>query len=114
MRADSSTLQHLQAIKTTEGELQAAVTHLATLYGWRWYHVYDSRRSNPGFPDLTLTRKGRLLFIELKSQRGKVRPEQQDWLNDLDEVERKSGGLVVARLWRPSDWLDGTIEEALR
>jgi hypothetical protein len=107
-------LRAVTALAMSEEELQTAVTHLATLYGWRWYHVYDSRRSNPGFPDLVLTRRGRLIFCELKSQRGKVRPEQQDWLNDLDEVERKTGGLVVARLWRPSDWLSNEIEEVLR
>ena len=107
-------LHHLTALAMSEEELQTAVTHMATLCGWRSYHTYNSRRSNPGFPDLVLTRRGRLLFVELKSQRGKVRPEQQDWLNDLDEVERKTGGLVMARLWRPSSWGCGEVEEVLR
>lgn len=39
---------------------------------------------------------------------------QVDWLNRLDVIERKSSGLVVARLWKPSDWLSGEIEEVLR
>ena len=86
-----------------ERELQQAVQEAAALFGWLYYHTYDSRRSNPGFPDLVLARNGTILFVELKSQTGKVSPEQQTWLDAV-------GGIV----WRPSDWLDGTITETLR
>ena len=53
-----------------------------------------------GFPDLVLVhpRRQLLAFAELKSDRGRVRPEQEAWLADL----REAG--VVAFLWRPSDW----------
>ena len=83
---------------TTEREFQAAVTELAKTCGWKVYHTYDSRRSNPGWPDLVLAKPPRLLFVELKAQKGKLRPEQQEWLQTLLECQQD------ARIWRPADW----------
>jgi hypothetical protein len=90
----------------TEAAFQAAIIELATLAGWLCHHEYDSRRSTPGYPDLTLCKPPRLLLIELKTQRGRVRPEQREWLAALAECP----GVEVA-LWRPSDW--PAIEAAL-
>jgi hypothetical protein len=84
----------------TEAEWQRTVTEYATLRGWRVYHTHDSRRSGAGFPDLTMVRTGRIVFAELKSEKGRVRPEQQDWLDELAVC------CVEAYLWRPSDWPD--------
>jgi hypothetical protein len=66
------------------------------------YHAYDSRRSEPGWPDLVLAKPERPLIIaELKSRRGKVSVAQRGWL----EVLGRSTGLEV-RLWRPGDWTE--------
>jgi hypothetical protein len=92
----------------TERQLQDAVIELAEMLKWLVYHTYDSRRSNPGFPDLVMVRGGRLLFVELKSAKGKLRPEQHVWLNALDTC----GAEVYT--WRPDDWTDGSIEACLR
>lgn len=82
----------------TEKEFQAQVLQLARLAGWRFYHTHDSRRSTPGFPNLVMVRPPVIVFAELKTQAGKVRPEQRDWFDAL-------GGCETAgtRLWRPSD-----------
>jgi len=92
---------------TTEKEFQAQVLHLAKLTGWRCYHTHDSRRSAPGFPDLALCRPPVIVFAELKTDTGKARPEQRDWLAALGGCES-----VEAALWRPSDWRE--IEEVLK
>lgn len=49
------------------------------------YHTYDSRRSDPGFPDDVLMTKDRrrLLFIEAKRQDGALSHEQVIWLDAL-------------------------------
>lgn len=82
----------------TEGELQGFVVTLARLHGWLAYHTYDSRRSEAGFPDLTMVRDGRIIFAELKSEKGKVTAAQQRWLDWL----AKSSAVEVY-VWRPSD-----------
>ncbi len=51
-----------------------------------------------GFPDWVLVRDGRLLFVELKSEKGKVEPEQIAWLAEINQCQG-----VGAHLWRPSD-----------
>lgn len=96
------------ASSMTERDLQAVTIELAEWLGWLSYHTYDSRRSQPGFPDLILVRRDRAIAVELKSGRGKVTAEQQTWLDAL-----ASAGIPTA-VWRPADWFDGSIEAALR
>jgi hypothetical protein len=62
-----------------------------------------------GFPDLVLVRDGRLLFVELKAERGKASPEQGEWLEALSGVH----GIEVC-LWRPADWLSGAVAAFLK
>lgn len=90
----------------TEAGFQAAVVHLASMRGWQVYHDYDSRRSAAGFPDLCLVRDGRVLFAELKTERGRLRTEQRAWLVALGLCAG-----VEVYLWRPSSWAQ--IERAL-
>lgn len=91
-----------------EDELQALVIGMARLRGWRVYHTHDSRRSPAGWPDLILARPPRLLAVELKSERGRVTVKQREWLEGLAAC-----GVSVA-VWRPSDWLGGAVDAALR
>ena len=80
----------------SEKQFQAQILQLANLTGWLTYHVYDSRLSAAGFPDLVLCRPPLVLFAELKSEAGRLRPEQEAWLEAL-----RGCGSVGARLWRP-------------
>jgi len=83
---------------TAESDFQSAVIALAKQYGWRVYHVPDSRRvTDKGFPDLTLLHKeqGRVIFAELKSEKGRVTKDQMLWLAGL-----QTSGAEVA-VWRP-------------
>lgn len=89
----------------TEADWQTQVIELATLYGWRHQHQFDSRRSVPGWPDLVLCRPPELLIVELKTDKGRVRPEQQVWLDDLAACG------VETAVWRPSDF--ETVHERL-
>ena len=66
----------------TEKQWQSQVVDLARLTGWRVYHTFDSRRSQPGYPDLTLV-KDRAVFLELKTEEGKLSAAQKDWLAAL-------------------------------
>ena len=91
----------------TERQWQQRVVDLAQLRGWRHFHAYSSRRSPAGWPDLALVRTGRLVLAELKTERGRVRPEQHVWLEQLATVAG-----VEVHLWRPSDWPQ--VQQVLR
>ena len=79
----------------SEKQFQYHVIEYAKNKGWKVYHTYDSRRSEPGFPDLVLVRNV-TLFRELKSERGKLTPAQMEWGNAL----RNAGDDF--KVWRPS------------
>jgi len=89
----------------TEKEFQQTVVDMARLLGWRVYHTHDSRRSEPGFPDLCLVRD-RIVFLELKTATGKVTPEQAGWISAITAA----GGTALAV--RPKDLPE--IEKALK
>lgn len=82
----------------TEAEFQSAVCALARKLGCSVFHPQNVKRSEPGFPDLTILGKNGLLFRELKTEEGRLRPEQADWLAKFE----KAG--IDATVWRPSDW----------
>ena len=96
--------------KASEADFQRAVIDLAQLRGWRVMHIHDSRRGlGAGYPDLTLLHRvtGRLLFIELKAANGRLSPDQQEWLTNL-----QVGG-HTALVWRPLDFASGAIQKTL-
>ena len=79
----------------TEKQFQAKIIEVAKLFGWHYYHPYDSRRSPPGFPDLVLV-KDRVLFRELKTEKGRLTAYQIAWGKRLMDA-----GSDFA-VWRPS------------
>lgn len=118
MASEAATGRALVYAETaTEAEFQAAVVDLARLHGWRvhflpdwvWRLVVSAMRRHPrrgrewsaaGFPDLVLVKPPRVVFAELKSARGRVRPVQAGWLDDLGQ-----SGVTVC-VWRPKDLED--------
>jgi hypothetical protein len=84
-----------------ETHLQAAVEAELQVRGWRYFHAYDARRSVPGFPDLVCLRGSRVLVAEIKTMRGRVSPEQRDWLAAFELAG------VESHLWRlPAAWAE--------
>jgi hypothetical protein len=92
----------------SEAALQRMVIDLAKYSGYMYWHCVDPRKSQRGFPDLVLchVHTGRLLLIELKTDVGKVRPEQAVWLKHL-------GIRHEAYVLRPADWHSGRIRDLL-
>ena len=101
----------------TEAELQENVVELAQWLGYQWIHIRPAQRrddtwyvpyqGDTGFPDLMLVHKQthRMILAELKSEDGRTTREQWEWIDAAGDW-----GFV----WRPSDWLDGTIEGLLK
>jgi uncharacterized protein YndB with AHSA1/START domain len=100
--------------KYTEPEFATQVEHLLKMFGWHWCHFRPARTEHgwrtaisghKGFPDYIAVRPPRLLVFELKSERGKVSPEQQEWLDILGQLKDDPYGesTVEVYLFRPSD-----------
>ncbi len=73
----------ISEIAITEKAFESQVKSLAKIFGWRYYHTWRSFHSPAGFPDVVMVRPPRLVFAELKSEKGKTTPEQEGWLEDL-------------------------------
>ncbi len=100
----------------TEIQFLGQIIDLAHLCGWRVQHqrpAWTNKgyrtpiQGDAGFPDLVLVRPPRCLFVELKSDKGKLSPEQERWLRELSACL----GIQVC-IWRPSDF--DKIVEILR
>jgi hypothetical protein len=92
----------------TEKEFQQQVCELAKILGWTIAHFAPAltkhgwrtpaRVDGAGFPDLVLTGRGRTIFRELKTDRGRLSDDQKAWQTLL-----KRNGADVA-VWRPMLW----------
>jgi hypothetical protein len=82
----------------TEKAWQNQIIELATFCGWVHYHTYDSRRSAAGWPDLVLCRPPQLIFVELKTAKGRVTRAQAEWQAWLVACGQEF------YVWRPSDF----------
>ena len=90
----------MNRILISEKQFQELVIDYARLKGWEVYHTHNSRRSAPGYPDLSMVRGARHVVAELKSEHGRLTPEQERWL----EAFRATPAEVY--IWRPSAWPD--------
>lgn len=90
----------------TETQFRQQVIDLAKVFGFKTYFTWTSIHSPKGFPDLVLRKPPRIIFAELKTDKGIVTPAQQEWHDDLIACGQE------AYIWRPSDF--EKIVEALK
>lgn len=102
--------------KMSEKVLTELVKKSLRSSGWMVAHFHDSRRevkpgifigdsAAKGFPDIVATKKERLLVAELKSEKGKFRELQQEWLESFIAIKAE------VFLWRPEHWNNGAITQ---
>ncbi len=100
----------------SEDHLLATVIGIAKANNFLCYHTWRSTHSQAGYPDLCCVRNernadggvtSRLIYIELKSSRGRVSPAQREWLQALSQVPG-----VEVYCWTPEDL--ALAEEVLR
>jgi len=74
-----------------------------------FYHTWSAKKSQPGFPDcvIVLPQQGRVIYAELKKERGKLHDAQKTWLRSLADA----GAEVY--VWRPTHLLLGKVHEVL-
>jgi hypothetical protein len=98
----------MSLIKITEADLREQVRDAAGLFGWEMHFTWLSMHSPKGYPDLFLAHpeKKRILWAELKGEKGKLTPDQERWIQILRDCGQE------VHVWRPSDF--DLIVETLR
>ena len=99
-----------------ERDFATQVEHLLDLFGWLWKHDEPAVRQSGkwatsfrgarGFPDYVATRDGRLVFAEIKNEKGRLTTGQVQWLTRLGNTTAE------VYTWRPNDL--ETVKEVLR
>ena len=88
-------------VRMDEKTFQKAIKNFAQDLGYLHYHTHDPRGSEPGYPDSTISKGGRLIYAELKSAKGSLSNDQREWINALINVQG-----VECYVWKPKDWQD--------
>lgn len=115
-RRTSAPARPVGPLLMSEADWQRRVVDTAQRLGWRVCHIRNVRvghgrstrylvpyEGDGGLPDLILARRGVVLLVELKAEKGGFKPGQVDWL-------RAAGPNGFC--WRPSDW--PTVQAVLR
>jgi hypothetical protein len=109
IKGKSGKVNKFNAVKMSESDYQQTIIEYAQLRGWRVAHVRNVRiqrangtyyyespvQGDQGLPDLILGRNGEVIFIEVKSDTGKLSDDQKKWIDAL------AGRVYLAR---PSNW----------
>lgn len=117
------------AQELSERNLQKQVRNMLDQFGWTTAVTWSSLHSPKGWPDIFAVRLNHdasvrknsgddgwslqtteAVAIELKSERGRVTPEQGAWLDLL----RRLPGVKFAGVIRPSQWYAGELDAVLR
>lgn len=73
-------------LQITEKQFEAQVKDLGKiLHVDKFYHPFLSKWSEKGFPDCTIIKVPKLIFMELKSEKGQLTPAQKEWLDLLNQ-----------------------------
>lgn len=83
------------------------IEYLLELGGWRWCHYEPAvrqsgawatpLRGDKGEPDYRAVRAGRLIFVEIKGDGGRLSAFQKEWIADL-----LAAG-IETYVWHPED-----------
>ena len=83
----------------SEDELLSAITEGLTLVSWRWTHTRRSDKAltmgHQGVPDIIAAKRGRVLFLELKSAGGTLTQDQLAWRLEMPPNSRAVTYLTV-------------------
>mgnify|MGYP001558575185 CR=1 FL=1 len=114
----TTTNRDLLARTMTESQLQRSVIEMARTFGWRIHHCRPGMdrkgrwatpiQGDAGFVDLILLRGGRAMAVELKSERGRLTWQQEEWLAAFRETGCET------YVWQPRNWLAGECEAVLK
>lgn len=94
--------------RTEEADTQEAIIDLCLRLGYLVFHDNDPQRNRAGFPDLVIVGYGKLVILELKTDRNEATPQQRAWLAELTAAG------IDARIYRTSSWKTNDLVNELQ
>ena len=91
---------------------ERTVIEYARVNGWLVHHPKKIRTrsgwltgedGDKGYPDLTLVRDRSILIVELKTGKGRLSKDQEQWISQLKRATKNTGNINVY-VWYPEDW----------
>lgn len=91
---------------------EKTVVEYARLNGWLVHHSGKVKTKtgwltpiggDKGYPDLTLVRDRSIIFVELKTGKGRLTRMQDKWLMALKRATKDINNIGV-HVWYPEDW----------
>lgn len=82
------------SVKLTETDIMRQIREYLQWHGWYVIRNQQSLGSHPGLSDLTAIRAGRVLWIEVKTAKGKLSKAQEKFKQC---IEMAGGEFVLAR-----------------
>lgn len=81
-------------MKIPESQIQRDIKEFLQWQGWYVYKNHQSLGSHRGLFDLTAIKNGRVVWIEVKTEKGKLSEQQERFKAD---IEARGGECCVAR-----------------
>jgi len=79
---------------TPESLVKQEIKNYLDLYNWFHFHIRQGLGSYPGAPDRIAMKNGIVLFIEVKSAKGRLSESQQDF---MAHIVNHGGHYIIAR-----------------
>jgi hypothetical protein len=88
-------MKNLFDIQPKEKEIKSEIRRYLKIRGFFCWNQWQGQMSVKGVPDIVglFPKSGRLFAVEVKTDRGRVRPEQQDF---MDRINAEGGLAFVA------------------
>ena len=81
-------------MKVTETDIRRQIQDYLRIRGWFVFYILQGLGAYKGIPDLIAVKNGRVLFIELKTPRGRQSDHQKKFQADL---EAAGGEYILCR-----------------
>lgn len=105
----------ISVFAVSEAEWTTAIGDRLDYYGCIWHDTYPTRRTpgrwtpehaGKGVPDLICLRPPRVLWLEIKTETGRVSPRQEAWLEGLRQSGQEA---YIVNVPGDFNWLDDLL-----
>jgi hypothetical protein len=104
-----------RVLAVSEAEWMVAVADRLDFYGWTWHDTWPTHRTPgrwtpehaaKGVPDLICLRPPRVLWLEIKTETGRVSLHQEAWIKGLRQSGQEA---YIVHIPRQLQWLDDLL-----